>query len=306
MLTHSFSYEAALGDSLKVGWQVSDLIGPDKPLDFSKPFLPESLAGVASLSSLSDREKLLYNQIRGNSYLYLFGFIEEYIVPFVLDEARSATPGGELYEMRALAKFAEEETKHIELFRRFTQVFARGFPTPCGVISDAGGVAKAVLSHSRLGVALTTLMLEWMTLEHYLDSVKDNQALDPQFKNLLRHHWMEESQHAKLDTLLVDKIASAGGPAAIAKAFEDLGAIGGAVVGLLAQQIQLDLGSFEAAAGRKLTAAERAEITTAQTRAYHYTFLVSGLLNKNFLTTVEQLSPGTGDALRAMAQTLSA
>jgi hypothetical protein len=305
MLTHTYSYESALADAVKVNWQVADLIGPDKRLDFSKPFLPESLAGVAGLSSLSDREKLLLNQIRGNSYLYLFGFVEEFIVPFVLDEARSATPGGDSHEVRALITFADEEAKHIHLFRRFAEEFAAGFHTKCGVVGPAAEVAKVVLSHSRLGVALVTLLLEWMTQEHYLDSVKDDQQLDPQFKNLLRHHWMEESQHAKLDTLLVDKLASSGGPETIAKGFADLGAIGGAVDGLLVQQVQLDLDALEAACGRKLTSEERSEIAIAQTRAYRYTFLVSGLLHKNFLATVEQLSPGATASIRAMAQSLS-
>jgi hypothetical protein len=71
------------------------------------------------------------------------------------------------------------------------------------------------------------------------------------------------------------------------------------------QQVQLDLDALEAACGRKLTSEERAEIATAQTRAYRYTFLVSGLLHKNFLATVEQLSPGATESIRAMAQSLS-
>ncbi|HET7501213.1 MAG TPA: hypothetical protein VFK02_09430 [Kofleriaceae bacterium] len=305
MLTHSYSYESTLADALKVNWQVSDLIGPDKRLDFEKPFLPESLAGVAGLASLSAREKLLLNQIRGNSYLHLFQFVEEYILPFVIDEARAAMPGGDVHEVRALMTFADEEAKHIHLFRRFAEEFAKGFAAPCAVIGGAAEVAKVVLSHSRLGVALLTLHLEWMTQAHYLDSVKDNQELDPQFKDLLRHHWMEESQHAKLDTLLVDKLATAGGPEVIEKGLADFAAIGGALDGLLQQQGQLDLDTLEAACGRKLTAAEREEIGAAQTRAYRYTFLVSGLLHKNFLGTVEQLKPGAADSMREMARVLS-
>ncbi len=50
-----------------------------------------------------------------------------------------------------------------------------------------------------------------MTQRHYLESVSDDQALDPQFKSLLRHHWMEEAQHAKLDTLMVEALAEAAG-----------------------------------------------------------------------------------------------
>ncbi len=35
------------------------------------------------------------------------------------------------------------------------------------------------------------------------------------FKSLLRHHWMEEAQHAKLDTLIVEAIAARLTPAEI-------------------------------------------------------------------------------------------
>jgi hypothetical protein len=306
MLTHNYSYEATLTDSLKVNWQVNDLIGGDKRLDFSKPFLPESLAQVKGLSTLSAREKLLLNQIRGNSYLYLFGFVEEFILPFVTDEARAAMLGGDLLEVRAMMTFADEEAKHIHLFRRFAEEFKKGFHVPCEVIGPAHEVAKVVLSHSRLGVALLTLHLEWMTQAHYVDSVKDDQDLDPQFASLLKHHWMEEAQHAKLDTMLVDKLAREGGAAAIEKAFADFAALGGAIDGLLGQQVQLDLVALEAAAGRKLTDAERAEITTVQTRAYRYTFIASGLLTKNFLASCEQLAPGSSAKLREMAATLTA
>jgi hypothetical protein len=307
MIQHNYSYEGALADSVKVAWQVQDLIGGDKRLDFSKPFLPESLAQVRALETLSPREQLLLNQIRGNSYLHLFAFVEEFILPFVTDEARAHMLGeGNHVEVRAMMKFAEEEAKHIHLFRRFAEEFAKGFPTPCGVLPGASDVAKVVLSHSPLGVALLTLHLEWMTQAHYVDSVKDDQELDPQFTSLLKHHWMEEAQHAKLDTLVVDRLATAGGAVAIEKAFADFAALGGAIDGLLARQVQLDQVSLEAAAGRALTGAEKAQMTTVQHRAYRHTFIASGLLTKNFLATVDQLSPGASAKMREMAQQLTA
>jgi len=307
MLTHNYSYEATLADSIKVNWQVGDVIGGDKRLDFSKPFLPESLAQVKGLSTLSAREKLLLNQIRGHSYLYLFGFVEEFILPFATDEARAVMLGGaSAVEVRALMGFAEEESKHIHLFHTCVEEFRKGFHSPCGVIPGAADVAKVVLSHSKLGVALLTLHLEWMTQAHYIDSIKDDQDLDPVFKSIHKHHWMEEAQHAKLDTLLVDKLATEGGAAAIEKAFADFAALGGAIDGLLANQVALDLVSLEAAAGRKLTDAERAEITKVQHRAYRHTFIASGLTTKNFLASVDQLAPGASGKMKEMAAQLTA
>ena len=54
----------------------------------------------------------------------------------------------------------------------------------------------AIRSHGALGVSIFVLGIEWATQRHYLESVRDDQSLHPQFKSLLRHHWLEESQHA--------------------------------------------------------------------------------------------------------------
>jgi hypothetical protein len=304
MLNHNFSYESALTDALKVTWKVEDLIGGDKTLDFSRPFLPDALAGVKRIECLDEREKLVLNQIRGNSYLYLFGFVEEFILPFVLDQARAAVHK-DAVEVRALTTFAEEEAKHIHLFLRFAEEFKRGFGVECGVIGPAADVAKVVLSHSTLGVALLTLHLEWMTQAHYLESVKDEADLDPQFKSLLRHHWMEEAQHAKLDTLLVDSLADAVGAEGIAKGFQDFAALGTAIDGLLETQGKLDIESLSRKTGRTFTEAEKAEITAVQRKSYRYTFLVSGLEHPSFKRSVAELSPAAAVACEEMARALS-
>ena len=47
-MKHGYTYEAALAASERINWRVEDIIGGDKQLDFSKTFLPESLARVRS------------------------------------------------------------------------------------------------------------------------------------------------------------------------------------------------------------------------------------------------------------------
>ncbi len=66
-----------------------------------------------------------------------------------------------------------------------------------------------------------------MTQRHYIVSVKDNQNLDAQFKSLLKNHWLEEAQHAKLDTLMVEAIADGMSAAEIEKAVDECLEIGG-------------------------------------------------------------------------------
>ena len=206
-IAHPYDYASAYRHALQVNWQINDIIGGEKRLDFRTPFLPNAWVDAAVLDFLSAAEQLTVNHIRSHSYLALFGLVEEYIVPFVVEHVRSRLHHAAQAELQALLHFAEEESKHIELFQRFGSEFHAGFGRPCEVIGPPDAIAKAILSQSPLGVALSTLHIEWMTLLHYVASVRDDVSIDPQFASLLRHHWLEESQHAKLGTLLVASLA---------------------------------------------------------------------------------------------------
>ena len=293
MLTHNYDYRSNLEASQKLNWRIEDVIR-GRTFDFSRRFLPDALAGVEEIRCLDAEQKLKLNQIRGFTYLHLFGLVEEYILPSVIEHA-GANVHGEDHEMRALLRFAEEEAKHIQLFKWFVAEFERGFGNRCGAIGPAKEIAAAILNHSRLGVFLTTLHIEWFTQKHYVESVKDNakEDLDPLFCSLLKHHWMEESQHAKLDTLIVDKLASALEPQKIEAAIDDYMEIGKMIDGALATQRKLDLESLRQATGRTFTADETAEIDRAQIRAYRWTFLLSGMTHPNFDRSLRALSaPG--------------
>ena len=297
-----YTYEGVLADAQKVGWRVEDLIGGDRRLDFGRPFLPESLARVERLGFLSPGERRTLNQIRSHAYLRIFDLVEEFILPFVLDHARPQLPAGDSARVRALLQFAGEEAKHIDLFRRFGAAFTTGFGTPCGVIGPARDVAAAVLDHHPMAVALAILHIEWMTQRHYVDSVKDDRGLDPQFTSLLRHHWQEEAQHAKLDTLMVEALADDLGPEARERVIDEYLAIGGFLDAGLATQTELDLAAFEQATGRILTPDEGAEFLTVQRQANRWTYLGSGMTHPEFLRTVDGLIPGARARLEEMAK----
>jgi len=290
-MDHTYTYQAVLAASERVNWRVEDLIGTDKGLDFSKPFMPESLARTAALSFLSDDEQRVLNQIRGHEYLYVFGLVEEFILPFVLDHARVRLHDGD-YRVRALLRFAGEEAKHIHLFKCFREEFVRDFGTRCDVIGPPQEIAHAVLAHHPLAVAFAILHIEWMTQRHYVESIRDNQDLDPQFRSLLRHHWMEEAQHAKLDTLMLDSLTEACGTDEIDSAIDEYVQIGGLLDGGLQQQLEFDLDAFERATGRPLAVEERDECRSVQRQAIRWTFLGSGMTHRNFLETLDAVRPG--------------
>ena len=289
-MNQQYTYQAALGASEKIHWRVEDLINDDKRLDFTKPFLPESLARVEQLSFLTNDERRTLNQIRGNAYLCIFGLVEEFILPFVLDHARPQLNSDD-YRVRALLQFASEEAKHIHLFKRFREAFERGFGTPCAVIGPPEEIARAVLAHDPLAVALVILHIEWMTQRHYIDSVREDQELDPQFKSLLKHHWMEEAQHTKLDTLMVEALAEGRSVRSIDSAIEEYLEIGGLIDSGLTQQVEFDLDAFTRATGSELNEEEKVQFRQAQLQANRWTYLGSALTHEQFLATLGDLSP---------------
>jgi hypothetical protein len=299
-MQNHYSYQSTLAASERIGWKVEDLIGGEKKLDFAKPFMPESLAQVKQLSFLTPQEQLILNQIRGHEYLSMFGLVEEFILPYVIDHARPQLSGDD-YRVRALLQFAGEEAKHIHLFKRFRDEFDEGFGSKCDFIGPAQEVSRYVLSHSPLGIGIAILHIEWITLRHYIEGVRDNHDLDPQFKSLLKHHWLEESQHTKLDTLIVDEVVANSGPEQISQAFEEYAEIGGFIDNGLKQQAELEVESFVGATGRNLSSSQRQELAAAMLKGMRWTYLGTGMTHPNFLASVESIRPEARKQIEDMA-----
>ncbi|HEX8901927.1 hypothetical protein [Vitreimonas sp.] len=308
-MTYQYSFKDCLQRSERIQWRVEDIIGGDKRLDFSRPFMPESFARTADLDFLSEAEKLTLNHIRGHAYLSLFGVIEEFILPFVLDHARPLiiTPllEGDNYKARAFLEFANEEAKHIHLFRCFREEFLRNFGTRCDVIGPPDAIGKHVLSKPALAVSLLTLQIEWMTQRHFTDAMKDDASLDPQFKSLLLHHWMEEHQHAQLDALMTLSIAERLSAAEIDAGIEAYLELGAFFDEGVKQQTLLDLDALQRATGRTLSDAERARFLAQQHQANRWTYLGSGMSHPRFLETLGQISPARRDQVEAAAPAFS-
>jgi len=286
---HDFNYEATLASSLRAQWQLDDVLRADQDLDFSRNFMPESLARTAAIASLNPFEQRILNQISAHQYLAIFGVVEEFILPFLVDHARPALRGDD-WRIRALLNFASEEAKHIHLFKRYHDAFVRGFPVACEMIGPSEAIGAEVLKHDPLAVGLVILMIEWMTQQHYLGSIRDNGDIDPLFKSLMKHHWMEEAQHAKLDTLIVDALAEGRTAAEIEKAMDEFFEIGAFLDAGLAQQAAFNLDALEKVIGRTLD--NRDEIIAQQHQAARWTYVGSGMVHERFIATLKTL-PGT-------------
>jgi hypothetical protein len=303
-MNYVISFKDCLERAERINWRVDELIGPDKRLDFSRPFMPESLARTGGMRFLTPGERLTLNQIRGHAYLAIFGLVEEFILPFLMDHARPEV-AGDSYRSRAFLEFAAEEAKHIHLFRTFREAFAEVFTVRCEVIGPPETIATHVLSHHRLAVALLISQLEWMSQRHFTESIQEEETLDPRFKDLLLHHWMEERQHAQLDSLIVEELAATCGPEEIATAFDDYHKLIAFLDEGLKQQAVFDLAALERGCGRTLSVDDRQRFMAVQHQANRWTYLGSGMTHPNFQETAHRLDPAAAAEICSMALTFA-
>ena len=297
---HDVNFKDILAASTRAAWQIEEVLPNGATLDFTRPFMPDNLAYSSSAVGLDARERLVLNQIRGHEYLALFGLVEEFVVPFVLDHARPQLSGDD-DRVRAFLNFAGEEAKHIQLFRQFRRLFTDSFGTPCAVIGPSDAIAAKILGHDPLAVALLMLHIEWMTQRHYLDSVRGEAGLDPLFKSLLRYHWMEEAQHARLDTLMVAALAEGRDEDEIAGAIEEYLEIGVFLDDGLRVQAGMNIDALERAVGRNLPAADREALLGQQHQALRWTYIGSGMTHPKFTASLTAMSTAARDRIAAVA-----
>jgi hypothetical protein len=298
-----YSFSSVLADAQRARWSLDDVASRVQHIDFQRRFLPEPLVHVEGLTFLGDDERRMVNQIRAHSYLRLFALIERFILPFAVMHAGDALHRSH-EELLALMQFAEEEAKHIALFERFSDAFELGFGCACEVVGPSEEIAGLVLAEDSIAVALLVLHIEWMTQDHYLRSAKDASDVDPAFTYLLRCHWMEEAQHARIDTLLLEKLARGRSDADRERGL--LGYVGllEALAGALSRQVELDIEAFQRAGGR-VTGAARDNWREQQSRAYADAFLATGLRHPRLRASVEQLIGDPGRLLPALADRFS-
>jgi hypothetical protein len=299
----AYDYKSCIESSEKISWKLDEVFPEGTRLDFARPFLPEALAPTKSLSFLSVDERRALNQIAGNAYLNLFAFLEEYILATVLKHSY-AEMFGDHVAIRALVRFADEEVKHQQLFTRYRKAFDRDFGHPCGVLESAVQVAGVVLSKSPIAILLLTLHIEHMTQQHYTECVRDDTSIDPLFAKLLKQHWLEESQHAKIDALELAKLVRDASAEQIKKGFEEYLELGGAVAGLLVEQAGLDVTSLEKKTGRTFTVDEKKAIEAQQLSGYKRTFLYYGMTNPQVQDIMRQMDAAMADKVRQVAETL--
>ena len=86
---HDFNYEATLASSLRAQWQLDDVLREPTRSSISRATsCPRAWPARPRSTALNPFEQRILNQISAHQYLSIFGIVEEFILPFLLDHAR--------------------------------------------------------------------------------------------------------------------------------------------------------------------------------------------------------------------------
>lgn len=301
MLNLGFSYHDCLEKSDEVLWKVDDLLVEGALLDLDRTLLPESMARVETLDFLNEYEKLQLNQIAGNSYMNLLAQLERAIIASSIKRAQVELEG-DVDAARALIRVAEEEFKHRRLFERYCRAFRDSFSGECKTVIAATEIADLLSSRGSMSAVLVTLHLELATQWHFVECVMGEERVSPQIKRILEAHWLEECQHVKIDMLELARAASVMSEGAIDGAIHDYLQIVESLAQIFVKQADFDVGNLISVAQRGFSDEEKGKLLESRAAVYRGLFIVSGMVNPNFLDAVRQVFPEGSQVIEERAK----
>ena len=297
-MTYAFerglSYASIIAASARVDWTVDEVFR-GRRFDVSKPLVPASWVGTEALPFLDAEEQLALNHCRAFSYVHLLGNYEVFI-PLHLDEG--VEPGeNDRARAKGLVRFADEEVKHQELFRRAETVLENSCGHPFGRYFDEAGrrvteLTAAILQHPALARFLILLALEWGTQRHYVESIRDrDQPSDSLYADILRAHWVEEAQHTKWGTLEIARLAQGSRGEELSAAFDHIAAIGSLIDATLQGQADQEIATLRRLRGRDFSDAELATLRDTLHRSLSTIIAGVALSHPSFTRLALELSP---------------
>jgi len=295
-------YAKCVEVSKRVRFDIDRDVIRGRKFDFSKKFLPDALSHVGGLDFLTVEERRFLSQIQGRTYANMFGLVERFIGPKILEVSREHWLGDQT-AFEALVRFTDEELKHQELFRRIERLAAEQMPHGYSFVPQPNEVAAAVLGKSTWAVLALTCHIELFVLNHYRQSIDPDAELSALYKDVFLHHAREESQHAILDELEWRRENANLSAAERDRAVDELIELVAAVDGILQAQAASDAAYFVMQCGARFTREQVERITAGVLKAYRWQYIVSGVQDPRFTGILGDLiTPQQGERIvRALA-----
>jgi hypothetical protein len=282
-------YAKCIEVSKRVRWDIDNDVIRGREFDFSQKFLPDGISRVNQLDFLIDDDKRLLSQIQGRTYANMFGFVERFITAKVLETTRDHWLGDQT-ALEALIRFADEELKHQELFRRIEAIMAAGMPEGYKFLHEPDEVAAVVLKNSSWAVLALILEIELFTQEHYKQSIEPEENLSDLYKDIFLFHWKEETTHAMMDELEWPREDSKLSAGQRDLAIDELIALVVDVDGILQNQSRADVDYFLKLSDHSFTDDELQRIKDGVLGAYRWQYIFSGFEHPRFQKLYQELT----------------
>ncbi|HEU5296546.1 MAG TPA: hypothetical protein VFU71_17330 [Burkholderiaceae bacterium] len=274
-------YARVIELSKRVRWEIERDVIRGRRLELSKTFLPSGLSLVNELPFLSSEQKRLLSQVQGRTYAYIFALVERFIAAKGSELGRRHALGDQV-AFEALLRMTDEEIKHQELFRRLETMMSATMPPGYQMTADPDAVAQAVLGASTWAVLALTLDIELFTQAHYRASIEPDASLSELWKDVFLFHWKEESHHAMLDEVELQREDAKLDKAARDAAVSDLINLVVAVDGILQAQAKADARYFGQMTDMSGDGDRMAQIEAVVLKAYRWQYIVSGVMEPRF------------------------
>jgi hypothetical protein len=293
--TQGLDYASIVAASEQVAWTVDDVFR-DRRFDASKPIVPASWVRSQALAFLTDQEHLTLNHCRAFSYAHLLGNYEEFI-PLHLTGIAQQDWHDDRTHLRALFRFGEEEMKHQQLFRRTETILDQSCGYPFGRYFDdhkarVMELTNAILEYPPLPRFLILLAFEFGTQRHYVESIRDRteEHGDPLYVDVLKAHWIEETQHIKSDRLEIAQLARSLSPEELSTAFDQMAGIGGLVDTTIVGQVDQEIAILRQVTGRTFTDAQATTLRDALYQSLNAIIAGISLSHPSFTKVALELS----------------
>lgn len=273
------------------------------PLDLTRPFLPEALAGLASVRGLEDEDRRHLNQIRGVSYLHLFDRMETCLTAAARAQAmRDVDVRDSLAPLLRLDAF-----DHNELFHGFERAFAEAATISTKLVPQPADLDEILLDAAPLSLLVVALHLKLVTQQHYLACVRGHEPLEPTFVRILKEHWTMECGRTKSasSTTAIQQALAAALPGRVPAALRDYRRIIFVADDVLRRQSELDVETLESWRGAPLSPADRTSVLAAQIAAHRKTFITVGIVNAAFVYALRSLGPSAPATLAGIVSAVS-
>ncbi len=285
-------YAKTIAGSKKIRWDIEKDVLRGRNFDFSKKFLPDGISKVDRLDFLADGEKRFLSRIQGRTYSNMFGFVERFIVAKILELTQDHWLGDQV-ALEALVRFADEELKHQELFRRLEEMMARGMPEGYSFPWNPNEVAAVVLKKSTWAVMALMYEIELFTQEHYRQSIAPDDDLSELYKDVFFYHWKEEAHHAFIDALEWPRIDQGLTPDNRDNAIVELIDLVEAVDGILQKQSEFDGSYFVRNTARAFDDYQFSSVKDLLLGAYRLQYIFSGVEHPRFQELFGRLTTET-------------